>query len=121
VTVTNCAFAGNSAVSGGGAARFNAHLEIFDSSFIDNQATVRGGSLSIEHGPAASTDPGVVKVTSVTFGGNSISSPGSPQGGGIFNQGYAILRNVTPINNTNGIFMSNHQIMGTSAAAAIAA
>jgi predicted outer membrane repeat protein len=104
VTVTDSVFRNNTAVaSGGGASRFNAHLEISNSSFTDNQATDvtgGGGGLFIGAGPA--TDPTLVKVTSVTFGGNKT---GSSQGGGIYNNsGYILLKNLTIKDNINGLF-----------------
>jgi predicted outer membrane repeat protein len=106
VTVGNSVFRNNTAVvSGGGASRFNARLDISNSSFTDNQTTDAlsgGGGLYIAAGP--STDPTLVKATSVTFGGNKTGSA-IGQGGGIYNNSaYCILKNLTIKDNTNGIF-----------------
>jgi predicted outer membrane repeat protein len=98
-TVTNSVFRNNTAVvSGGGAYRFNGRLDIFDSSFTDNQATGVGGGL---YSGASVPDPTSVNATSVTFGGNTA---GSGQGGGIYTTGYSLFKNLTIKDNTNGLF-----------------
>jgi len=111
MTVTNSVFNQNTAASGGGAARFNAHLEIANSSFTSNQSTGGdGGGLWLSFGPNP-PDPTLVRVTSVTFSGNTASSN---RGGGIYNQGYSLLKNITFKDNTNGIFNAGTTHLGNS-------
>ena len=116
MTVTNSRFVANSVDSanggcgcGGGAARFNARLSIMNSSFTDNQSAGAGGALISDYGPDA--DPSYVTVTSVTFSGNT---SGTHRGGGFSNRGYAILKNVTLKDNTNGIYNSGTTHLGNS-------
>jgi predicted outer membrane repeat protein len=111
VTVTNSIFHRNTAPSGGGVGRFNTRLIISDSSFTDNQAVQQGGGLRSGAGPT--TDPTLVSLTSVTFSGNTFSS-NNIQGGGFYNQGYSILKNVTFKDNTNGIYNAGTTHLGNS-------
>jgi hypothetical protein len=98
VTVANSSFRLNKAANGAGIARFNARLDISNSSITDNQATGVGGGLLIDN---PITDPTFVSATSVTIGGNTA---GSGQGGGIITFGYSVLKNLTIKDNTNGLF-----------------
>jgi hypothetical protein len=103
ITVTNSAFRGNTAATGGGIARFNAGLRLVNSSVTQNTAT-DGGGLYIGAGPSP-TDGGYVHVTSVTFSGNTASSN---HGGGVFNTGLVELYSTTIFSNTNGVFSTNN-------------
>ena len=104
VTVTDSVFRNNTAaVSGGGAYRYNASLDISNSSFTDNTAlgvgaTGNGGGL---FSGARIPDPTSVNATSVTFSGNTA---GSGQGGGIYTSGSSVFKNLTIKDNTNGLF-----------------
>jgi predicted outer membrane repeat protein len=109
ITVTNSVFYANTAVNGGGAGRFNARLKIINSSFAINQASGVGGGLSIGSGPTV--DPTYVSITSATFSGNTA---GGTQGGGIYNQGYSVLKNLTFKDNSNGIFTAGTTHLGNS-------
>jgi hypothetical protein len=103
ITVTNSAFSGNTAATGGGIARFNAGLRLVNSSMTQNTAT-SGGGLYIGAGPSP-TDGGYVHVTSVTFSGNNASSN---QGGGVLNTGLVELYSTTIFSNTGGVFSSGN-------------
>jgi predicted outer membrane repeat protein len=90
-------------VSGGGLYRYNARLDIFNSSFTDNTAqgvgaTGNGGGL---FSGARIPDPTSVNARSVTFSGNKA---GSGQGGGIYTSGSSVFKNLTIKDNTNGLF-----------------
>ncbi len=98
VTVANSSFRLNKAASGAGVARFNARLDISDSSITDNQATGVGGGLYSGAGPAS--DPTFLSATSVTIGGNTA---GGNLGGGIYTAGYSVFKNLTIKDNTNGL------------------
>jgi predicted outer membrane repeat protein len=104
VTVTDSVFRNNTAaVSGGGLYRYNARLDISNSSFTDNTAqgvgaTGNGGGL---FSGARIPDPTSVTATSVTFSGNTA---GSGQGGGIYTSGSSVFKNLTIKDNTNGLF-----------------
>jgi predicted outer membrane repeat protein len=99
VTVVDSVFRLNTANSGGGIARFEARLDVKNSSLTDNLATAAGGGLYI----ASSTpDPASVSVTNVTFGGNRATVN---QGGGVYNSsGFVVLKNITVKDNTNGLY-----------------
>jgi predicted outer membrane repeat protein len=99
ITVTNSVFRRNSAVSGGGIARFNAQLRLLDSSLTQNTAT-SGGGLYVGAGPSP-TAGGYVRVRSVTFSGNEASNN---QGGGVYNTGLIELYFTTIVSNTNGAY-----------------
>jgi predicted outer membrane repeat protein len=99
ITVTNSVFNGNSAASGGGVARFNAGLRIFDSSFTQNTATA-GGGLLLEAGPSPTSGP-YVRVQNVTVSGNTATNN---QGGGVLNTGRVELYSMTIVTNTNGVW-----------------
>jgi hypothetical protein len=78
ITVTQSAFRRNTAGAGGGLARFNAQLRLFNSSITLNTAT-SGGGLYVGAGPTV-TAGGYVQVRSVTFSSNSLGGTGT-QGG----------------------------------------
>jgi predicted outer membrane repeat protein len=100
ITVTNSAFNGNTTVGiGGGLARFNAALSIFDSSFTYNTAA-SGGGLTLDAGPSPSSGP-YVRVRSITVSGNTATSN---QGGGVYNSGLVELYFTTIVSNTQGVF-----------------
>lgn len=99
VTVSNSAFRDNSAVQGGGLARFNAALNVYDSSFTANTAQY-GGGLHLGAGPSP-TDGPYVRVQSVTLSGNSATTN---QGGAVYNYGRMELYSTTIVTNTNGVF-----------------
>jgi predicted outer membrane repeat protein len=99
ITVTNSVFRRNTAVSGGGIARFNAQLRVLNSSITQNTAT-SGGGLYVGAGPSPSTG-GYVQVRSVTFSGNEANSN---QGGGVFNTGLLELYFTTIVSNPNGVY-----------------
>ena len=106
VTVTDSVFRNNTAlVNGGGMYRFNARLDISNSSFTDNQAPhgVGGGLFS----GAGVPDPTFVNATSVTFSGNKA---GSGQGGGIYTSSFSVFKNLTIKDNTNGIFNAGNVV-----------
>ena len=103
VGVSDSVFSRNNAAEGGGLARFNAKVDIANSSFTDNASTNDGGGLWITHGPANIQDPTFVTLTSVTIGRNT-ANPGLKHGGGYYNQGISVLKNVTIKDNTNGIY-----------------
>jgi hypothetical protein len=106
ITVTKGVFDQNSARVGAGIARHNAHLEVSDSSFTSNTARRAGGGLAVMSGGGLA-DPTLVRVTSSTFDGNSANLFGGDYfGGGIYNQGYSILQNLTIVSNTLGIYSS---------------
>jgi hypothetical protein len=99
VTLNNSVFNGNTARAGGGLARSNADLHVFNTSFTYNTATL-GGGLLLSAVPQPTSGP-YVRVQSVTISGNSASSN---QGGGIYNEGRAELYSTTIVSNTNGVF-----------------
>ncbi len=99
ITVTRSVFNGNSAASGGGVARFNAGLRIFDSSFTQNTAT-SGGGLSLGAGPSPTSGP-YVRVQNVTLSGNTATNN---QGGGVLNTGRVELYSMTIVTNTDGVW-----------------
>jgi predicted outer membrane repeat protein len=94
ITVTQSAFFRNSAVtSGGGVARSDGQLQIWNASFRANTAGT-GGGLFV--GPGSS----YVRVRSVTFAGNEANNN---RGGGVHNQGRLELYFTTLVSNTNGV------------------
>ncbi len=99
VTISDSVFLGNNARAGGGLARSNANLHVFNSSFTQNTAEL-GGGLLLSAVPSPSSGP-YVRVQSVTVSGNTASSN---QGGGVFNEGLVELYSMTIISNTNGVF-----------------
>lgn len=99
ISVTNSVFRRNSAISGGGLARFSAQLTLTDSSLTQNTA-ISGGGLYVSAGPAVSTG-GYVKVRSVTISGNEATGS---QGGGVFNRGLLELYFTTIASNTTGVY-----------------
>ncbi len=103
ITVVDSAFNGNSAGSGGGIARFNARLSIYDSSITQNTATSGGGGLWLSGGPTSGLG-GYVEVHDSTLSTNT-SNDG--HGGGVFNADQVNLENVTIKDNTNGIYYVN--------------
>lgn len=99
ITISNSVFNGNTAVgSGGGLARFNAALNIFNSSFTYNTAA-SGGGLYLGAGPSPNSGP-YVRVQSVTVSHNTATNN---QGGGVHNTGLAELYFTTIVSNTNGV------------------
>ena len=99
IAVTDSVFNGNSAASGGGVARFNAGLSIFNSSFTQNTATA-GGGLLLEAGPSPTSGP-YVRVQNVTVSGNTATNN---QGGGVLNTGRVELYSMTIVTNTSGVW-----------------
>lgn len=99
VTVLSSAFSQNEAVQGGGLARFNMALNIYDSSLTANTAQF-GGGLHLGAGPLP-TDGPYVRVQSVTLSGNTATSS---QGGAMYNYGRVELYSTTIVTNTNGVF-----------------
>jgi predicted outer membrane repeat protein len=99
VTLNNSVFNGNTARAGGGLARSNADLHVFNSSFTFNTATL-GGGLLLSAVPQPTSGP-YVRVQSVTVSGNTASSN---QGGGVYNEGLVELYSTTIVSNTNGVF-----------------
>ena len=85
--------------SGGGLARFNSGLNIFNSSFTYNTAA-SGGGLFLGAGPSPTSGP-YVRVQSVTVSDNTATSN---QGGGVFNTSRAELYSMTIVTNTNGVW-----------------
>ena len=112
VTTTHSIFIGNSANDSGGAvARYKATLNIFDSTFLVNQAATAGGGLYVSADNTG--DLSRVLVQSTTFDSNQVTNIGSKRGGGVANGssgssfpfgGVLLLESVTLISNTNGIF-----------------
>ena len=103
VSVSDSVFSRNTAAEGGGLARFNSRVDISNSSFTDNASTNDGGGLWITHGPANSQDPSFVTLTSVTIARN-MANLRLKHGGGYYNLGISVLKNVTIKDNTNGIY-----------------
>jgi predicted outer membrane repeat protein len=99
ITVTNAAFSGNTAVTGGGLAMFNTGLRLENASVTGNSAT-SGGGMYIGAGPSA-TDGRYVHVVSVTFSGNTASSN---QGGGVYTVGRVELYSTSIVSNTSGVY-----------------
>lgn len=97
VTISNSTLTGNTALNGGGLARFNAALNVYDSAFTGNTAT-NGGGLLLEAGPSP-TDGPIVRVQSVTVSGNTAT-----QGGGVYNTGLVELYSTTIVTNTGGVW-----------------
>jgi predicted outer membrane repeat protein len=97
VTISNSIFTANTAPNGGGLARFNAALNVYDSAFTGNTAT-NGGGLLLEAGPSP-TDGPTVRVQSVTVSGNTAT-----QGGGVYNTGRVELYSTTIVTNTGGVW-----------------
>jgi predicted outer membrane repeat protein len=95
ITVTNSAFSGNAAPTGGGIGLFNTGLRLINSSVTGNIAT-SGGGIYIGAGPAA-TDGKYVHVESVTISENTASSN---QGGGVLSTGRVELYSTSIISNT---------------------
>jgi predicted outer membrane repeat protein len=94
ITVTHSSFESNSAVtSGGGVARSDGQLQIWDSSFRANTAGTGGG---LYVGPGSS----YVQVRSVTFADNEANNS---RGGGVHNEGNLELYFTTIVSNTNGV------------------
>jgi hypothetical protein len=94
ITVTRSSFLSNSAVaSGGGVARSDGQLQIWNSSFRDNTASTGGG---LYVGPGAS----YVQVRSVTF---TLNQANNGRGGGVHNEGQLELYFTTVVSNTNGV------------------
>ena len=103
IAVIDSAFNGNSAGSGGGIARFNARLSIYNSSLTHNMATSGGGGMWVSGGPTSGLG-GYVEVHDTTISTNTSTSG---QGGGVFNMDLINLANVTLKDNTNGIYNTN--------------
>jgi predicted outer membrane repeat protein len=99
VTISNSTFSGNKALTGGGLARNNTALNIYDSSFTGNTATA-GGGLFLGAVPFPTSGP-YVRVQNVTVSGNTATSN---NGGGILNSGRAELYSTTIVTNTNGVY-----------------
>jgi predicted outer membrane repeat protein len=99
LTVSDTVFIGNSARAGGGLARSNSDLHVFNSSFTQNTADL-GGGLLLSAVPSPTSGP-YVRVQSVTVSGNTATSN---QGGGVFNEGLVELYSMTIVSNTNGVF-----------------
>jgi hypothetical protein len=91
LTVTNSTFSHNVGIGGGGINNLG-KLTVTNSTFSSNGADVEGGAI---------LNSGTLTVTNSTFAGNSTSPAPIPgPGGGIYNAGFASLKNTILANNS---------------------
>lgn len=100
ITVTNSIFQRNTAATGGGLGRFDAHLYLANSSLTENTALNLGGGMYLGAGSVSSN---YVLVRSVTISSNQA---GNGVGGGITIEGQAELYYTTLVNNSGGIYIT---------------
>ena len=100
VTISNSGFHRNMAVgSGGGLARTNSQLRIYNSSFTFNTAA-NGGGMLLQTVPSESS-AGYVQLRNATISGNTATS----KGGGVFNFNSGVeFYFTTIVSNTNGVY-----------------
>ncbi len=103
VDISDSVFSKNTGAYGGGIARLNARVDVVNSSFTDNGSTNDGGNVWVTSAPNNQQDPSYVSMTSVTIAGG-IVNPTFNHGGGYYNQGISVLKNVTIKDNPNGIY-----------------
>jgi predicted outer membrane repeat protein len=100
--------------AGGGIARINNGLTVIDSSIIANGAgSSGGGGLWATTSPGPSSTGGAVQVLDSTINQNTV--PGGSHGGGIQNGAAQVnLRNVTIVENVNGIYNAGSGVVMTT-------
>jgi predicted outer membrane repeat protein len=107
VTISNSGFHRNTSVgSGGGLARTNSQLRIYNSSFTFNSVTdpsAVGGGIMVQALPAG-TFAGYVQLRNVTISNNTLSS-NNPHGGGVYNFSSGLeMYFSTIVSNTQGVY-----------------
>jgi predicted outer membrane repeat protein len=111
VTISNSGFHRNSAVgSGGGLARTNSQLKIYNSSFTFNavsDANAVGGGLMLQTLPTGAF-AGYVQMRNVTISSNS-TNQSSGKGGGLYNFNSGVeMYFSTIVSNTNGVYSTGN-------------
>jgi hypothetical protein len=110
VTITNSAFDANSADTGGGIARHNVKLSLFQSSLTHNTAAgqlfIPGGGGGMSSGAGAGSS--FVEVHDSTFSANSAAS--GAHGGALLNVALINLQGVTIKDNGSGIYTLSGEV-----------
>ena len=106
LTVTNCTFSGNRALTGGGIYNNFGALTVTNSTFSGNSALVSSGATAAGGaGGGIFIYGGTAAITNCTFSGNSATSqtgpvPGFGLGGGVYNYATVTITNCTFSGNT---------------------